>query len=136
MEIKKTKKDIETALNKALTTIDKHKRTTYKPITKTVEKQFNTNSKFGGLPYLRNENDWPICPNCKQHKQLFLQLEMEKLPVKPQNGLLQLFYCTTEKPHCESALEAYFPFSEAITCRKVEVNGDSATIQIDTQAIF
>jgi uncharacterized protein YwqG len=133
---KKTQNDINPALTEALATIDKFKKTAYKPITETVEKQFNANSKFGGLPYLRNETDWPICPNCNQHKQLFLQLEMEKLPINPQNGLLQLFYCITEKSDCETELEAFFPFSAAVTCRKIEVDGDSITIEPNIKTVF
>ncbi len=123
-------------LESTLKEIDKYKKIAYRPITAVVDKAFNSNSKFGGFPYLRNENDWPICPNCQNHKQLFLQLEMEKLPAKPQQGLLQLFYCTNQETDCDSELDAWSPFSEAVTCRKIEIEGESASITPKLDSIF
>jgi len=72
---------------------------------KTVKRTFSSDSKFGGYPYLRTEDDWPVCPNCKRNMQLFLQLELEKIPVSKQQGLLQMFYCTSFDPFCESDLD-------------------------------
>ena len=68
--------------------------------------------------------------------QLFLQLNLNELPVKKENGLVQLFYCTTAEPHCESASEAFFPFSESVECRRIEIAGNSATITPVIEEIF
>jgi hypothetical protein len=34
-------------------------------------------------------------------------------------GLLQLFYCTSSRPHCEVDAQAFFPFSRAVIVRVV-----------------
>lgn len=102
------------------------KRTAYIP--KTVEQAhtFSAESKFGGFPYLRNVFDWPVCPGCNKNMQLFVQLDMSRLPERASTSLLQLFYCTSEEPQCEIDQEAWSPFGESTVCRKIQVEGDSA----------
>ncbi len=105
-------------------------------MTKESENTFSDKSKIGGFPYLRNKSDWPKCPNCEKHMQLFLQLNLKELPENKKQGLIQLFYCTTSEPLCESALEAFFPFSKSVECRKIEVNGASASIKPKIDNLF
>lgn len=112
------------------------KRTTYIPKVNAVKPSFNTKSKIGGLPYLISEEDWPLCPNCKKQMTLFLQLNLANLPDRISAGLAQLFYCTTDTPLCESDLEAYFPFSKAVVCRRVETSGKSASVKPKATQIF
>lgn len=120
--------DIEEELKKVLETLDKYKRKAYLPKVFNNEPTFSDKSKIGGFPYLRNEDDWPQCPNCTKHMQLFLQLNLKDLPEKKDDGLIQLFYCTTGEPLCEVDLEAFFPFSKAVNCRKITTEEESAQI--------
>lgn len=110
------KKDYE----KTIKLLESFKRTAYIPETKEQKPEFNKKSKFGGLPYLRNENDWPTCPNCKKKFKLFLQLDLEKIPERKSEGILQLFYCFNEKPYCEDDLQSYLPFSKGVVCRIID----------------
>lgn len=119
--------DLENKYEKTIKKLDKFKKKAFLPSTKENKNTFSDKSKIGGFPYLRNENDWPKCPNCSKNMQLFLQLNLQELPEKNEQGLIQLFYCTTSEPLCESDLEAFFPFSKSVECRKIEVNGKSAT---------
>lgn len=130
------KKDPESELKKALDTLEKHKRKAYLPQTQNKENEFSSKSKFGGFPYLRDANDWPVCPNCNKNMQLFLQLDLEELPERQEEGLIQLFYCTSIDPPCESDLEAYFPFSKAVACRKIDISGESSQIKPKLQEVF
>lgn len=134
--IKNQEIDLEEELKKVIEILDKHKRTAYMPIVSEVKSDFSVKSKIGGLPYLRNQNDWPVCPNCKKNMQLFLQLNLEDLPVNKDIGLIQLFYCTTLEPNCESDLEAFFPFSKAVECRKINFENNSAIITPIIDEIF
>jgi uncharacterized protein YwqG len=124
------------ALEQAMEILKPFKKTAYIPQTTAVASQFSAKSKLGGFPYLRNAEDWPVCPNCKKHKQLFLQLNMAELPENQYDGLVQFFYCTTEKPNCESHFGTYFPFTDATTCRKIAIEGDSPTIEPTIDKIY
>ncbi len=88
-----------------------------------------TASKFSGRPWLSPDEVWPICPNCEQPLQLFVQLNTQDLPSELQNnfgtGLIQLFYCTNTESSCEDDCDAYFPFSESVLARRVEPHADS-----------
>lgn len=117
------------ALEQAMEILEPFKKTTYIPEPKTVASEFSAKSKMGGFPYLRNAEDWPICPNCKKHQQLFLQLNLAELPENQGEGLIQFFYCTSRKPNCELDLGTYLPFTAATTCRKIAIEGDSAVIE-------
>lgn len=73
-------------------------------------------SKFSGKPYLLPGEQYPHCLNCGKPMQLFVQLNLDTLPEKPiksfGNSLLQLFYCTSTEPHCDSDCEANVAFSD------------------------
>ena len=78
-------------------------------------------SKFCGRAVLPQGEDWPQCPSCKKPKQLFLQLQLSHLPERPrgcpEEGWVQLFYCTTREPICEVECEAFFPYAASVTAR-------------------
>ena len=131
-----TKEQIEIAFNNSIKTLDKFKRIAYIPVTTASKSEFSNKSKIGGLPYLRNDKDWPICPNCKKNMQLFLQLNLEELPERKAKGLAQLFYCTTNEPLCESDMEAFFPFSKSVECRIVKCDTESAKIEPNIDELF
>lgn len=134
---KKAKEEyIEGVLEKALETLSKFRRDAYLPKVTENSNSFSSVSKIGGLPYLRNKEDWPVCSNCNKNMQLFLQLNLEDLPEAKDTGLIQLFYCTTNKPKCELDLEAYLPFSKAVTCRKIDVQGESDQITPNIDKIY
>jgi len=121
--------DIEKQYEETIKTLNKFKKKAFLPVTKENKNTFSNKSKIGGFPYLRDVNDWPKCPNCKKNMQLFLQLNLQELPKHKEEGLIQLFYCTTSEPLCESDLEAFFPFSKSVECRKIEINENSASIE-------
>lgn len=127
---------VEKAFNEAMEILEPFKKTAYIPQIEEVTSEFSTKSKFGGFPYLRNENDWPVCPNCKKHQQLFLQLNLAELPQSQGEGLIQLFYCTSKRPNCEDDYGAYFPFTDATTCRKIAIEGESAHIEPTMKRAF
>lgn len=128
--------NLEQRLNKTMHELEMLKRTTYLPNTTEHENTFSDQSKIGGFPYLRDAEDWPKCPNCQKHMQLFLQLNLEHIPERKDHGLIQLFYCTSKAPDCETDLKAFFPFSSAVVCRKTTVNGASAIIQPVIDRVF
>src|SRR5688572_11141441 len=76
-----------------------------------------TASKFSGIPYLATDEAWPVCPNCHNPIQLFVQLNSNDLPEKAGKpwgeGLLQFFYCTNFEPMCDTECEAWAPFSRS-----------------------
>ena len=119
-----------------LSQLETHVRSAYIPIVEETSASFTSNSKFGGYPYLRHEADWPICPNCNNHMQLFLQLNTEHMPVSQATGLVQIFYCTNDELCCDSVCEAYEAFSTSVVCRLIQVDGDSVTIKPKMEEIF
>jgi uncharacterized protein YwqG len=78
-------------------------------------------SKFSGIPVLGANERWPHCPNCGRPMQLFVQLNAADLPGEQTDrllgGFLQLFYCTSHEPQCESECEAYRPHSRSTLLR-------------------
>lgn len=114
-------KKVEDAFSNAIKVLAPFKRTAYLPVTKLAGARQSSDSKFGGLPYLRHPEDWPICPNCHQPMPLLLQLNQATLPVEPEESLIQLFYCLDGI--CEYDLKAQAPFSKASVCRIIETNG-------------
>ena len=82
-----------------------------------------TGSKFAGVPYLAEGEKWPVCPNCGNTIQLFLQLNSDELPEGSGtpwgDGLLQFFYCTNQKPNCEADCEAWNEFAKSVVFRVV-----------------
>lgn len=128
--------EIETKYKKTLQMLEKYKRTAFIPITEKVERNHSCDSKIGGLPYLRHEQDWPVCPNCKKNMQLFLQLNLKELPKKKANGIAQLFYCTTQTPLCEVDMDAFFPFSKSVVARVVNGQSESAVVSPKIDNLF
>lgn len=112
------------------------KRMAYIPLIGEGAATFDAKSKMGGYPYLRNEEDWPRCPNCNNHMQLFIQLSMSQLPEKKSEGLVQLFYCTNSDEECESANESYEAFSKGSVCRRITISGDSASIDPEIEELY
>ncbi|HQU84997.1 MAG TPA: DUF1963 domain-containing protein [Pyrinomonadaceae bacterium] len=100
--------------------LQEFKRSAWKPIVQDGN-GLPIDSKFAGTPFIKQDEDYPVCPNCNNPLQLFLQLDLEKLPEKLGDkfghGLLQFFYCTNSEPLCESDCEAYFPFAKSVLIR-------------------
>ena len=91
-------------LVRVLARVGPHRRTAWIPRTEEGPTHLG-GSKFGGLPHLRPDEEWPVCGNCKRPMQLFLQLCGAELPPEVEatpgsSRILQLFYCTSVKPHC------------------------------------
>lgn len=130
------KSDIEVRLKETLEKIEKFKKAAYIPLTIESKSEHNSKSKMGGLPYLRSSEDWPICPNCKNNMQLFLQLNLQELPERKENGITQVFYCTNSEPLCEVDLEAFLPFAESVVCRRITENGPSIELKPKLKEVF
>lgn len=82
-------------------------------------------SKFSGTPWLATDESWPTCPHCQIAMPLFLQLNLNTLPVELSDrfgsGLLQLFYCTSyETDECDN----WEPFSSAHLVRIIQPVGE------------
>jgi len=129
---------IQEEIQQALEKLEPYKRNAFLPITETVEPEFSAVDKMGGLPHLRHADDWPICPNCKIHMQLFLQLNLAQLPERKQQGLLQMFYCTTNEEDllCEFDQEGYTPFSANAVIRIIDHNTPSVHITPNRNDLF
>lgn len=111
-------------------------RTAYIPTVEETAPTFSADSKIGGYPYLRSQEDWPTCPNCGNHLQLFLQLDMSNLPEQPQEGLLQFFFCTNRKLHCAEIFDSFLPYSQAHSTRLITPEGPSAYITPQIDELF
>jgi uncharacterized protein YwqG len=103
-------------------------KTAWRPVTADNDGGL-TDSKFSGIPYLHEYEEWPVCPNCKKPMQLFVQLNMAELPqefikeMQQKSGLLQMFYCINPDSECENDCEAYSPFALSTLVRIVEPDG-------------
>ncbi len=78
----------------------KHQRPAWKPIVEAGDGSPSA-SKFAGTPWIGDGAVWPECGVCKKPLQLFVQLDLAKLPEelgkKFGTGLLQLFYCLNDE---------------------------------------
>ena len=117
------------------------KRKTWKPIVEDGDASAVTNSKFSGRACLLPDEDYPRCANCGKTLQLFVQLKLGALPVEEQQefgkrGLVQMFYCTSEDPICETACEAFFPFAKSTLARLVEIGEEdnSSDVKLNSGA--
>jgi uncharacterized protein YwqG len=94
--------------------IDKHKRSTWKPVTKAGDGEIMA-SKFSGMPWISEDDSWPVCKVCQQPLQLFLQLDLGLLPSSLEEdfgtGLLQLFYCVGDRNGSCDFYGGWEPFS-------------------------
>jgi len=59
-------------------------------------------SRFGGLPWLRTGETWPVCGACGAVLTFFVQVDLDRVPAAAREdfgpGLLQLFHCTACHP--------------------------------------
>lgn len=122
----------EESLANILRELEPFKKVAYIPQTKIKEAGFSTISKFGGLPYLRHKNDWPVCSNCNQPMHFFLQLNLNDTPTFQENAMIQLFYCT----NCETEIDAFFPYSKGVVCRKINIEGKPISVETNLDHIF
>ncbi len=107
-----------------------YQRSTWKPQTKAAAGP-RLHSKFAGQPWIPPGEPWPECPHCAEPMQLFLQLNLNQIPESLQaelgnTGLLQLFYCVNDDPHCEVECEAWFPFAQSTMARILHPNSPDA----------
>ncbi|MEM7788270.1 MAG: DUF1963 domain-containing protein [Bacteroidota bacterium] len=107
-------------------TLFPHVRTAWRPLVTEADGPA-TASKMAGTPYVPAGEPYPTCPNCAAPLQLFVQLDTATLPeaVRGEHGegLIQLFYCTSQEPMCEVDCEAFFPFSRSVVARLVVPDG-------------
>ena len=110
--------------------IEKFKRAVWIP--KIGEGEFSVStSRFLSDPYLVQGEEWPVCPNCNKPMQFFLQLNIQELPdefvklLEIDEGLLQLFYCTSMQPYCDLDCETYLPFANNVLARIVSLDKSS-----------
>ncbi len=130
-------KCLEEDLNIVMAKLSPFKRIAYTPITGNPSApEFSKKSKFGGAPYLRNEKDWPVCPSCKKHMQFIMQLNLQDIPDRCQNGLVQIFYCTSTIPNCASINDAFVAFSKSVITRIIHIDKPSAKILPKLNEIF
>lgn len=109
-----------------------HRRGTWIPVTEEGAGAPD-GSRFGGEPWLRAGEPWPACGGCGRPMQMFVQLDARDLPRAGaralEGGLLQLFYCTSSEPLCETDCEAWAPFARSTLVRLVprdDVGGGAA----------
>jgi uncharacterized protein YwqG len=85
-------------------------------------------SRFGGVGLIPEGKTWPECSNCRQPRQLFLQLSSRDLPAEVGTpfgeGYLQMFYCTNAETMCDVELESWEPFSEVSLLRVLPFDGE------------
>jgi uncharacterized protein YwqG len=121
-------------LNDDRTRLKAFERICWNPITEEGDGAI-TGSKFGGVPYLRSDEEWPTCLNCSKPMQLFLQLNPLSLPYSKRglwgDGLLQFFYCTTSEPLCEVDGQTWAPFSECTKLRVAQINGEGLELEVE-----
>jgi uncharacterized protein YwqG len=115
--------------------LKKHIRTAWFPKAKKGTGRGPT-TRIGGTPWLPKGVDWPVCPNCKKHMALLLQLDLEDLPKGAPSygkGLAQLFYCLNTQPQCEVDCQAFFPYAKSVVARVVSKKGpgqDAAPVDV------
>lgn len=112
------------------TEILSYKRPTWIPIVEDGDGHL-LDSKFAGTPCLLPDEEYPLCPNCEEPLQLFLQLNLEQIPDQLKGefgeGLIQLFYCTNLDLECDVVCEAFFPFSKSVVARLIKIQNQNVT---------
>lgn len=105
--------DIEAFVKQIEPWLAKLRRPAWLPITES-RATVATESSFCGTPIITEEYEWPSCGFCKIRMQLFVQLDLSKLPDEPREsygeGFLQLFYCANSE--C-GAPDGWEPFNDA-----------------------
>lgn len=88
----------------------KHVRTAWKPVVERSEAA-DSLSWFGGQPTGSPDDPWPVCEQCQAPMRFLLQLAFAELPQQAnlpfRDGILQLFYCSSDDGSCET----WAPFS-------------------------
>lgn len=120
------------SIDEVLKKVEVYKRSTWMPVVDEDEEELLA-SKIGGQPYIPEGEAHPVCPNCKKELTLFLQLNPQTLPEGTdldleRDKLIQLFYCTSQQPHCEVECEAYFPFSKSVLARSLPLPSSAPAV--------
>ncbi len=126
-------------LDKIPSAVIPYKRKAWKPIVEESDGSVLA-SKFSGIPYLMKDEEYPRCQNCDKPLQLFIQLNLDELPASLRkdfgNGLLQMFYCTSEEPLCEVECQAFFPFAKSVLIRIIQPEDGAAFLGILSENLF
>ena len=67
-------------------------------------------ARFRGAPSLGKGETHPACPSCKKPMTCLVEIDLESLPANAAvrgEGLLQVFWCESTKPHCEIVTSAW-----------------------------
>jgi len=95
-----------------------------------------SDTKFGGVPFLKSDEKWPACSACKKNLTFFFQLRGSDVPIELVNQhvkeqeLLQMFVCTDTDGNCDT----YESFAGSHCIRLVDPSAvraaDVATIRL------
>jgi hypothetical protein len=98
-------------------------RPTWLPLTKKGDDR-TTASKYGGIPWLSQGESWPACNHCHRAMHLFLQINLQELPVDLGNrfgeGMIQFFYC--KRRDCVADCGGKLPPDEMNVVRLVDLD--------------
>lgn len=112
---------------------DKYRRTAWVPETQDGPNP-DSGSWFGGHP-LVTEGKWPVCKECSEPMMLFAQLDLAELPeeadLPTKEGLLQVFYCSSDDGGCET----WEPFSGTHELRVVSPGSAPVTPPADVASL-
>jgi hypothetical protein len=95
-------------------------------------------SKFGGVPWLGRQEQWPRCGQCDSYMNLFLQLNCAELPEEAReyiDGLLQVFVCTYET-FSDGKCQSYETFSNAALVRICQPTGPPAFSELPDPELY
>jgi uncharacterized protein YwqG len=108
---------------------DAHRRIAWKPLVKRGAGK-PTSSRFGGIPWLAEDEKWPTCGRCGGFMRFFMQLDLDRLPKSLRGqfgtGLLQVFFCLAD--NCINGQSGADPFSRCRLLRVVKPKGSGATV--------
>jgi len=111
-----------------------HARTAWKPVV-TSDQSTATLSWFGGVPTEGLEREWPTCRECRAPMSFFVQLAFEEFPAESsfpfKDGVLQVFYCSTDDGSCET----WAPFSGTHALRVVPSNPNLVSLPPEIEAL-
>lgn len=110
-----------------------HKRNAWRPLV--GDSGITSLSYFGGEPTASDGAIWPSCAQCSKPMKFFFQLDLSALPTifdtPVREGVLQLFYCSSDDGMCET----WEAFSGTHDLRIVPVS-DRCQTNPDNQASF
>jgi uncharacterized protein YwqG len=102
------------------------------------ERSEATSSKFGGIPWLGTDEQWPRCGQCAGYMNLFLQLNSAELPGEAREyfaGLLQVFVCENDSSDGGLCL-SHEAFSNAALVRICHPNGAPACSELPDPELY